>query len=515
MSLQRAALALLAAIALAAVVGAGVSGASFTTKSANPGTRITAAADWAPPTVSLTDPGPALRGSVTLSATAADTGGTGVAAVRIQRSLADAGSWTDVCTATAAPYNCTLDTTKLANDVYDLRAVATDNAGFATASDVVAGVDFDNASPTVSVTDPGSSLHGIVTVQADASDADSGVASVRIQRSASGAGNWSDLCTDASAPYSCRWDTTAGTTPDGSYDLRAVALDVAGNSTTSNTVANRRVDNSVSSVSLDDPGEYLRGAVTLTANAASSTGVKSVAIQRSPAGAAKWTTICAPAASPWSCPFDTTAGATPDGLYDFRAVLTTGAGAVVNSATVANRHIDNTAVRGADVQAFNRAGGTAGRLESGDSLTLAWTDLMNPLTLLPNWTGATPATVYARLRDGAALGTGSGSDWLQLTANSAGSQASGLGTINLGGDYVRSNKIVTFTSTATLGTASLSGSQATQVTVTLGTSSGGGTRRTGALATMAWSPAAAATDLAGNPSSSAPVSESGTADRDF
>ena len=68
-----------------------------------------------------------------------------------------------------------------------------------------------------------------------------------------------------SAPWSCRYDTTALT--GGTYAFRAVATDAAGLQTTSTTVANRVVDNTVSSVSLADPGQYLTGTVTLTAAA--------------------------------------------------------------------------------------------------------------------------------------------------------------------------------------------------------------------------------------------------------
>ena len=49
------------------------------------------------------------------------------------------------------------------------------------------------------------------------------------------------MCSDTTVPYSCSLNTTALT--DGGYDLRAIATDVAGNATTSATVANRVVDN--------------------------------------------------------------------------------------------------------------------------------------------------------------------------------------------------------------------------------------------------------------------------------
>ena len=71
-----------------------------------------------------------------------------------------------------------------------------------------------------------------------------------------------------------------------------MATDAAGNATTSAVIANRVVDNTVSSVSLNDPGTYLSGTVTLTAVANSTAGVTSVRIQRAPTGSSTWTDVC-------------------------------------------------------------------------------------------------------------------------------------------------------------------------------------------------------------------------------
>ncbi|MGH3035099.1 MAG: Ig-like domain-containing protein, partial [Gaiellaceae bacterium] len=99
------------------------------------------------PAVSMTDPGAYLRLTVSLGATASDTGGSGVASVTIQRSPAGAGTWTDVCTDTTSPYSCSFDTTGVADGLYDFRAVALDNAGNS-ATSVVANRTIDNTAPT-------------------------------------------------------------------------------------------------------------------------------------------------------------------------------------------------------------------------------------------------------------------------------------------------------------------------------------------------------------------------------
>ena len=60
---------------------------------------------------------------------------------------------------------------------------------------------------------------------------------------------------------------------------------------------------------MNDPGAYLSGTVSLTANASDAgSGVDTVAFQRSPAGAGAWTAVGAS--------WNTTAVA--DGLYDLR-----------------------------------------------------------------------------------------------------------------------------------------------------------------------------------------------------
>jgi Bacterial Ig domain len=503
---------LAAASLLVALLAAssGLSGADYNSATLNPQTRVASAADWVPPTVSLSDPETTVRGTVKIVASAEDTYGSGVTSVRFQRSPAGTGTWTDVCTATAAPYSCNLDTTALANDYYDLRAVATDAAGFI-ATDTVVDIQVDNLAPVVAMLDPGAKLSGVVTLAAEASDADSGVASATIQRAASGSGNWTDVCTLTASPYSCRFDTR--TVAEGSYDFRAVATDVAGNTKASATIQNRRIDNTVSSVSLEDPGAYLHGTVALSANASSAAGVSSVTIQRAPAGKSTWTDVCRLTVAPYSCPFDTTLVA--DGAYDLRAVMLTGSGSQYTSAIVSSRQVDNTETRGVDVQALNRSSGTAGRLESGDSVSFLYSKQISPGSVLPGWSGTAPATIYVRVRDGNLVGTGSAGDTLQLSSDAAGTAQLRLGSVNLHGDFVKSNKTSTFTATLTASTQPAGATTASSFTVTLGALSSGGALKTAAAAQMIWTPSPLATDLSGNPCSTAPVAESGTLDRDF
>lgn len=102
--------------------------------------------DNAAPAVTMTDPGSPLSGTVTLAASASDTG-SGVANVRFQYSAGGVGTWTDACTATAAPYGCGFQTASVANGLYAFRAIATDVAGNATTSAATAPRTVDNGLP--------------------------------------------------------------------------------------------------------------------------------------------------------------------------------------------------------------------------------------------------------------------------------------------------------------------------------------------------------------------------------
>jgi hypothetical protein len=332
------------------------------------------------------------------------------------------------------------------------------------------------------------------------------VAQVVLQYAATGTSTFKTLCTTTVDPFSCRVDTT--TIPDGSYSFRAVATDVAGNATTSAAVTNRVVDNTVSSVAMEDPGAYLSGTVTLAASANSSAGVASVRIQRAPSGTTTWTDVCTDTSAPYSCSFTTTT--VIDGLYDFRAVLLDGAGRTTTSSSVTARRIDNSPVRAVDVQTSN-GGATPGKLENGDAITFTYSEEVKLSSVTAGWSGtALPVTV--RLRDGNLLGLGNSGDTLDVQ-RSAGTV--NLGSVNLKSDFVKSNKTTVFNATMTATTVTVAGVTRTVVTVQLGSLASGGALRTAAASTMVWSPSALVTDLSGVACSSAPATESGALDKDF
>src|SRR5687767_5058821 len=103
MSTSRAALALLAAAVAAGTVQ--LSGATFSATTASQG-RVGASPDWTPPTVSVDGASGLVRGTTTLTATAADARSS-VRHVRLeQRAAGSTGAWTVLCTDTTAPYSC-------------------------------------------------------------------------------------------------------------------------------------------------------------------------------------------------------------------------------------------------------------------------------------------------------------------------------------------------------------------------------------------------------------------------
>jgi len=446
------------------------------------------------PTVSIVPPAGALSGLASFTMNAADAG-TGVTTVTAEFRPMAGGAWSQVCVDSAAPWSCAgVDTTQAPDGLYEARATAVDGAGRSTTSASVTNIRIDNAAPSsATVTDPGTPFGGSKAIGGTAADAGSGIASWTLQYRTSPAGAWTDACSDTSAAYSCSWVTTG--VADGLYDLQAIARDGAGNQTTSATVAGRRVDNTLPAVALANPGTPLTGTISLTATATDAVGVQSVAFQRSPAGAGTWTQICLDATTAYTCSFDTTA--VTDGSYDLRAVALDTAGNQSTS-VIAARVVDNPP-RGVDVQTAN-GGATAGLLESGDSISLTWSEPILPASVLAGWTGAAQA-IRVSVANNAANDR---MDFLNAAGSARLPLVLSATDLRLGGNFV---------STAVSFNATMVRSGNT-ITVTLG-SKISGTVVTATIGTMTWRPSATATDATGKASTTTMVTEFGTADRDF
>ncbi|MCD9199801.1 Ig-like domain-containing protein [Aeromicrobium wangtongii] len=443
-------------------------------------------------TVSLDRPGDFLRGPVTTAVTLSNVGALQVSSVRVEFAPTGTTNWTTICSSTAKPYTCSVDTKIAPNGSYDLRAIAVVGTTSYT-SPVVSKVIVDNAAPTgVKMTDPGTPLNGTKTFEATATDAHSGIAEVVFQ--ASSGTKWTDLCTATGTPSRCSYDTNK--LDNDTYTFRAVATDRAGNSTTSAEI--RRVVVKNTFVTLTPPSTHLRGNVTLQAQAEASTTIRSVKIQRAGAGSNSWTDICTDTNSPYSCTFATAGVA--DGTYDLRAVLTENNGTQTISEVVADRIVDNTRATGIDIQTTNGSG-INGKVDSGDTVVYTFSEQMDLSSIYSGWSGdATSGTL--KVKGGFFV-----SDSFDISSPSN----LRIGSVELNADFAL--WLVDATANMTV-SAQLDDLGRTVVTVKLLSTPSTGQRVTDP-ATMVWTPSSSMTDLAGNSVSTTDVSETGPSDVDF
>jgi RHS repeat-associated protein len=154
-----------------------------------------------------------------------------------------------------SPFQKNVDTTALANGWHTIGATANTTSGKQAAAPTRVikfqnGASGDSTPPTVSITAPtgGATVNGTVAVNATAAD-NVGVTAVQFRR------DGVDLGSDPSSPYTVNWNTA--TSPNGSHVLTAVALDAAGNATTSSqitvTVTNGGVSGLVAAYGFEEP----------------------------------------------------------------------------------------------------------------------------------------------------------------------------------------------------------------------------------------------------------------------
>lgn len=460
--------------------------------------------DNADPSVIIDDPGAWFGGPTTLSASASDTGGSGLATVRYEYKLSSNSTWTTACTGASAPWSCSFDATPLtAGASYDFRAIATDGAGNETTSAAVLNRRVDGSDPSGSLADPGAYLAGTRTLTGSASDTGSGVATVVVERSPAGTASWSTACVDSTTPFtSCDWAT--GTVTDGLYDLRAVITDVAGNTFTTATTANRRVDNTAPLTTLTAPAGPLSGTVSLSATGTDTggSGVADVTFQRSATGAGSWTDLCA--ADPtdaYTCSWNS--AAVPDAVYDLRSVARDNAQNSGYSTPVETRRVDNFVPSAVDVQTAN-GGATPGVIEAGDTITLTYSEQINPSSIIAGWDGTGSQNIY--------IGGTHHNQGDRLLFHSVVSPyptiplATSPG-LNTEGDYFPTSG-ANFAATLRQSGASF--------TITIGALVGGSVNATAPpAATMRWYPSGGATDFVGKAASTTWRDESGAADREF
>jgi hypothetical protein len=179
--------------------------------------------------------------------------------------------------------------------------------------------------------------------------------------------------------------------------------------------------------------------------------------------------------------------------------------------------VDSTVPTGSDLQATNTSGGTAGKAEQGDTVTLTYSEPIEPESILTGWNGG-PASVVVRVTTGIALlgGLLGQNEGLQVF-DATNTTALPLGAVDLKQQYVAKtalllNGTMSFGATGTPSTMSISGGV---VTIVLGTHAGNNALTVTTPGTMAWGPATTPYDRAANPVSAASASESGAGDVEF
>lgn len=157
--------------------------------------------------------------------------------------------------------------------------------------------------------------------------------------------------------------------------------------------------------------------------------------------------------------------------------------------------VDTTAPTATNINGSNTAGGTAGKIENGDTLTYTYSEAIQPGTVLAGWSGASTA-VHIRF-------TNAGNDTITVLTTANG--AINLGSVATNADYV--------STTATFNATMALSSDGTSVVVTLGTPSSVNASASPGR-NMSWTPSASVKDLAGNAASTTAYNET-SSDVDF
>ena len=158
--------------------------------------------------------------------------------------------------------------------------------------------------------------------------------------------------------------------------------------------------------------------------------------------------------------------------------------------------VDNTVPAPVNMTSADRAGGTVGLAEQGDSITYTWNEPIDPESLLPGWNGGSPATVTVRITNN---GT---NDRLRVRGPTGNLN---FGIVRLQQNYVPGSRDFTGSTITMLGNT---------VTIVLGAPSGSVNTVTIATPTT-WQASTGAYDGAGNVCSNATITGSGSPRIDF
>jgi hypothetical protein len=244
-------------------------------------------------------------------------------------------------------------------------------------------------------------------------------------------------------------------------------------------------------------GATTNGLPTLSGAAGNSTGDSSTVNVKiysgsTATGTAVQTKAVTRSTTTWSWTLTT---ALASGTYTAQATQTDSGGLTGTTAAVTFT-VDATKPTAAAVVAANKAGGTAGKIESGDTITFTYSEPITAASVWSGWSGSS-TTVHVRF-------TSAGNDTVTIldTANTA---AINLGSVATNADYV--------SATATFNGTMVRSADGASIVVTLSTPTNvQPTANVGR--NMSWTPNVAVKDLVGNAASATAYNETDT-DVDF
>jgi prepilin-type N-terminal cleavage/methylation domain-containing protein len=434
-------------------------------------TKQTVTIDDTAPTGSITAPtaNANLRGSVTVTANSSDST-SGVQSAAIQRSPALLDTWTTIVTDTSSPYTTSWNTSGVADGLYDLRVVTTDNAGNVFTSPLVQ-VRVDNTAPTVTPSISGTlGSNGWyvsdVTLSWSVSDGGSGIAST------TGCSTTNVTTDTTGTDYTCSATDNAG---NSGSDTRTIKRDTS--TPTLNSMEMR--DN-------DGDGKIDRVVVTFDQT-----------LQSYTAGTAPWTLANVPSGGSLSSvsvsgstatlTVTEGSGAKETAVGSFTVALATNANGIRDAAGnrssfSASAPSDGASPVPVSAQLFNKSGGTNGKVEQGDSFTVEYSERLGVASLCSTWSN--DSSDQSRTFTVTMQNSGS-SDYLEF-----GSPCGNIGDLDTNRNYVTSDR--TFSNS----TATWDVSERT-LRVTLGTPSGSTSSGVSSTAPT-YNPGTGLADTAGN-----------------
>ncbi len=372
--------------------------------------------------------------------------------VKVYAGATATGTVLQTLSATAASGAWSVVPASLADGQYTLLASQSDAAG--NTGTFTRTFSVDATAPVVTVTTPASGAYTNNTKPpyggaAGTAAGDLAAITVKVYTGATATGTPTQtLAATASAGA---WTVTPGVAlAAGTYTVQATQMDAAGNTGTSAPIT-FTIDTTAPAPTITTPaaGSTQTSATpSITGTAGTAAGdLSTITVKLYTGGVATGTptqTLTTTAsAGAWSV----TPTALTNNTYTLTVSQSDSAG---NTGTSAARTftiaIDTTPPIGAGITATNKTGGTAGQLETGDSVTFAFSEPMDPATILAGWNGSGSPSVEARFTNSASL------DTFTITGPSGAATVHLSSSVAMNGDFVSAN--VTATSTLTQVTTS-------------------------------------------------------------